>query len=219
MNSIPHIIEVALLLLVAFLLGCIIGWFLRAKIFKKRRQSPSSEVASSVVESETTIIEKVSDIAEKPAKLTPKAAVADVKEAPKPASTSPKLNVVASKPRKASIAKSPTAKTSSPKSAVEKSASGANSRSSDSAGENTGKPEAGKPEALSAPRSGGKDDLKKIKGVGPKLENTLNGLGIYHFDQIAKWKRAEIDWVDDYLSFKGRIERDAWISQAKKFSS
>ncbi len=74
-----------------------------------------------------------------------------------------------------------------------------------------------KPSTLTVPRSGKKDDLKKIKGVGPKLETTLNKLGIYHFDQIASWTSAEIEWVDDYLSFKGRIERDDWISQAKKF--
>jgi len=77
----------------------------------------------------------------------------------------------------------------------------------------------GKPSTLSAPRSGKKDDLKKIKGVGPKLETTLNKLGIYHFDQIASWKTDEIEWVDNYLSFKGRIERDDWISQAKKFGN
>ena len=71
------------------------------------------------------------------------------------------------------------------------------------------------PETLGAAREGGADDLKKIKGVGPKLEQTLNELGFYHFDQIAKWTEAEIAWVDNRLKFKGRIERDGWIDQAK----
>ncbi|MCW9044301.1 MAG: NADH-quinone oxidoreductase subunit E [Pseudopelagicola sp.] len=71
------------------------------------------------------------------------------------------------------------------------------------------------PEILGAARAGGADDLKKIKGVGPKLEETLNALGFYHFDQIAKWTEAEIAWVDNRLKFKGRIERDGWIDQAK----
>jgi len=62
------------------------------------------------------------------------------------------------------------------------------------------------------------DDLKRISGVGPKLEKTLNGLGIYKFEQIAKWKKAERDWVDTYLKFKGRIDRDDWVSQAKKLA-
>ncbi|MDQ0421648.1 NADH-quinone oxidoreductase subunit E [Peteryoungia aggregata LMG 23059] len=59
------------------------------------------------------------------------------------------------------------------------------------------------------------DDLKMISGVGPKIEATLNGLGIYTFDQIAKWKKAEREWVDTYLKFSGRIERDDWVKQAK----
>ena len=59
------------------------------------------------------------------------------------------------------------------------------------------------------------DDLKMISGVGPKLEGVLNGLGIYTFAQVASWKKAERDWVDGYLKFKGRIERDDWVKQAK----
>jgi len=58
------------------------------------------------------------------------------------------------------------------------------------------------------------DDLKKISGVGPKLEETLNKLGVYQFAQVASWTNDEIMWVDDNLSFKGRIERDDWIGQA-----
>jgi len=60
------------------------------------------------------------------------------------------------------------------------------------------------------------DDLKRISGVGPKLESVLNGLGIYKFEQISKWKKAEREWVDGYLKFKGRIDRDNWVAQAKK---
>lgn len=71
------------------------------------------------------------------------------------------------------------------------------------------------PETLSAPRDGKADDLKKLKGVGPKLEATLHELGFYHFDQVAKWGPAEVAWVDSRLKFKGRIERDGWIEQAK----
>ena len=68
---------------------------------------------------------------------------------------------------------------------------------------------------LTAARDGGADDLKLIGGVGPKLEQTLNELGIYHFDQVAKFKKKDIAWVDARLRFKGRIERDDWMSQAK----
>ena len=70
------------------------------------------------------------------------------------------------------------------------------------------------PETLTAARGGKADDLKQLKGVGPKLEQTLNELGFFHFDQVAAWGAAEIAWVDARLKFKGRIERDGWVEQA-----
>ena len=73
------------------------------------------------------------------------------------------------------------------------------------------------PETLTAPR-GTPDDLKKISGVGPKLEGVLNDLGFWHFWQIAQWGPEQVAWVDTRLKFKGRIERDNWIAQAKAFS-
>ncbi|WP_207208081.1 hypothetical protein [Salipiger sp. IMCC34102] len=83
-------------------------------------------------------------------------------------------------------------------------------------GEGTATDDAAKPETLGAPRNGTADDLKRIKGVGPKLESALNDLGIYHFDQMAGWSDAELAWVDDNLvGFRGRASRDAWVDQAK----
>ena len=75
--------------------------------------------------------------------------------------------------------------------------------------------EESKPMTLDAPREAGADDLKKISGVGPKIERTLNELGFWHFDQIANWTEAEIAWVDSRLKFKGRIQREDWIAQAR----
>ena len=72
------------------------------------------------------------------------------------------------------------------------------------------------PELLSEPRGGAGDDLKKIKGVGPKFESDLNAKGIWHYDQIANWTAQEVAWADDNLGrFKGRISRDDWVGQAK----
>jgi len=65
---------------------------------------------------------------------------------------------------------------------------------------------------LTEAREGGADDLKRISGVGPKLEGLLHENGVFHFDQIAAWGPAEIAYMDDKLSFKGRIERDNWIA-------
>jgi len=59
------------------------------------------------------------------------------------------------------------------------------------------------------------DDLKLLKGVGPKLEEKLRAAGVTSFAQIAGWSAADIAEMDDKLSFKGRIERDGWIEQAK----
>jgi len=59
------------------------------------------------------------------------------------------------------------------------------------------------------------DDLKLISGVGPKIEAILNELGIYRFEQVAAWNKAERDWVDHHIQFHGRIERDDWVGQAK----
>ncbi|MCL7465374.1 NADH-quinone oxidoreductase subunit NuoE [Phaeovulum sp. NW3] len=77
-------------------------------------------------------------------------------------------------------------------------------------------PAGDKPALLDAPRGDKADDLKLIKGVGPKLEALLHSMGIYHFDQIAAWTEAELAWVDANLEgFKGRASRDGWIGQAK----
>jgi NADH-quinone oxidoreductase subunit E len=77
-------------------------------------------------------------------------------------------------------------------------------------------PAAGQPKGLSAPRDGKADDLKVIEGIGPALEKLLNGLGIFHIDQIAQWGEADVAWVDANLKgFKGRATRDRWVAQAK----
>jgi len=74
----------------------------------------------------------------------------------------------------------------------------------------------GKPEMLKKARAGGADDLKQIKGVGPKMEALLNSMGFYHFDQVSNWRTKEVQWVDENLEgFKGRVSRDEWVKQAK----
>ena len=77
-----------------------------------------------------------------------------------------------------------------------------------------------KPAGLDAPRDGTADDLKRIKGIGPKLEKLCNSMGFWHFDQIAAWGPAEVAWVDQNLEgFKGRVTRDEWVAQAKLLAS
>ena len=73
------------------------------------------------------------------------------------------------------------------------------------------------PKKLDGPRGGVADDLKQIKGIGPKLEKLCHSLGFFHFDQVAHWTDDEVAWVDANLEgFKGRVTRDKWVAQAKE---
>ena len=121
---------------------------------------------------------------------------------------------------KAPVAKAPATKAKSvakpvagkPAKAAEKAAP---AKADTSAGTSAGK----KPRTMSAPRKSGADDLKMIKGIGPKLEVMVNSMGFFHFDQIAKWGQDELAWVDQNLEgFKGRASRDNWVDQAAKLA-
>ncbi|MEM9012767.1 MAG: NADH:ubiquinone oxidoreductase [Pseudomonadota bacterium] len=73
------------------------------------------------------------------------------------------------------------------------------------------------PKGLLKKRPAAPDDLKMLKGVGPKLEHALNGMGIYTFAQVAEFSEENLLWIDDNLNaFKGRALRDGWIEQARQ---
>jgi NADH-quinone oxidoreductase subunit E len=78
--------------------------------------------------------------------------------------------------------------------------------------------EGDRPEAASV-TAGEEDNLKRIKGIGPKNEDQLNELGIYKFAQIAAWSDENVKWVEGYLAFRGRISREDWIGQAKALAA
>jgi len=75
------------------------------------------------------------------------------------------------------------------------------------------------PILLTEARAGGKDNLQLIKGVGKVLEGVLNETGIYHFDQIANLSADEVSWLDNSMSFPGRIEREEWVAQARDLAA
>ncbi len=80
---------------------------------------------------------------------------------------------------------------------------------------------AAKPKVLytDGPTDGTPDDLKLIKGIGPKFEKDLNSKGIYYFRQIGAWKKKDVTMVEGVIdSIPGRIERDEWVKQAKGFA-
>ena len=124
------------------------------------------------------------------------------------------------KAKKASAPKSKAA-TSAPKAPKPENTAKPKTAPAKAAKADTAEADAGtKPATLTAARDGAADNLKMIKGVGPKLEALLNRLGFYHFDQVAAWSADEVVWVDQNLEgFKGRVSRDNWVSQAQALAS
>ena len=138
-----------------------------------------------------------------------------VPNAAPPAATAPKAEAPKAQAPKAEApvaAAAPTAETSATKPAAKKKPA-----QKKPAAETTA-PSDDRPALMMDGPDGEADDLKKITGVGPKLEQTLNDLGIYHYEQVAKLKKKDIAWVDERLRFKGRIERDDWVGQAKELA-
>jgi len=76
-----------------------------------------------------------------------------------------------------------------------------------------------RPYGLAAPLGGQPDDLKRIRGIGPRNEGRLHGLGIWHFTQIRVWSEENVKWVGSYLAFTGRIDREKWVDQARELAA
>jgi predicted flap endonuclease-1-like 5' DNA nuclease len=77
------------------------------------------------------------------------------------------------------------------------------------------RPADGSPSAASR----GYEDLKRIRGIGVLIEKKLNSLGVTRYDQIASWTKDDIERFSDKLDFKGRIERENWVEQARILSA
>ena len=76
------------------------------------------------------------------------------------------------------------------------------------------------PELLKKPRGGKADDLTLISGVDKDAADKLHAIGIWHFDQIAKWTPQNVAWFEVQVDgFMGRVSRDKWIEQAQKLAS
>lgn len=157
MINIDHAIEIALLLAVAYLCGCVVGYAARRLLRRARgraRAEPARSEVASAPPSQPSAARRLA-----------RAASADPTLLPLPATA------------------------------------------------------LRRPPQLAAPRPGGPDDLKAIKGIGIKTEAALNDLGIYHFDQIAAWHPAHVDWLETRIAIKGRIRREQWVEQATLFAT
>ncbi|NQY41066.1 MAG: hypothetical protein HRT80_13310 [Henriciella sp.] len=70
------------------------------------------------------------------------------------------------------------------------------------------------PDRVEKPSNGG-DDLTAITGIGPRIAEVLNSLGIWTYEQVAGWLPEHETWIENHLSFKGRVSRENWVGQAK----
>ncbi|MEW6634857.1 MAG: ATP-binding cassette domain-containing protein [Pseudomonadota bacterium] len=125
------------------------------------------------------------------------------KGASKAAQVDARAASVASKPVSRAPASKPAAKAGSGKTEAKKPAAKAPAKAG------------GVSNRLDAPRGGKADNLTRIKGIGMVNEKKLNEHGIFHFDQIAAWKKADVEAAEAYLAFDGRITREDWVGQAK----
>jgi predicted flap endonuclease-1-like 5' DNA nuclease len=129
-----------------------------------------------------------------------------------PKAAAPKAAAPKAAAPKAAATKAAAPKTATPKAAVSKAAA-PKAASKAAAPKAASKSAASKPTAPAA--SSAPDDLRQLKGVGPKLVTVLNGLGVTRFDQIARWSAGDIATIDAQLgTFTGRIARDNWVEQA-----
>jgi NADH-quinone oxidoreductase subunit E len=200
MTSAPFIIETALLLLVTYVIGCVIGDFARRlslgeAILPQLKRTPGADLPKPVTAKPVRTAQRIpAPVPEKKAAELP----AGPALAASPVATAAPAATIAVAVEPAPVRPKRTTKPRNPAPAAVVASA----------------PD-GKPQALAAPLGGTKDNLRLIKGIGPKIESMLNDLGVFHFDQIAAWDEATSAWVDAHLGFKGRVGRENWIAQAK----
>ncbi len=218
--------EIWLLLLLAALLGLLAGWF----IWGRRTPEDAGEVnrlraaldaCNAKGRDQTARITGLEgDLSAAKAAASESAAKAERAMAANAAAASISAAAVvtqADPKAAASNGQAPSAEAKPAQAKAAKAASPAPASKPDSGKAASAAPKAAdKPKSLTKARGGKPDDLKLIKGVGPKLEALCNKLGFYHFDQIASWTEKEIAWVDGNLEgFKGRVTREDWVQQAR----
>ncbi len=206
------ILQTLLLIAIAFILGCICGCLLRRILVGDDEAAPARTVTTGTAATAAAAAAAVAVAARPQEPATPaKPAAAPVRlPDPEPVAFSaapeakPVAPLMAAPKAKASAAAKPKAKAKAP---------------------------AAKPKAKAAPKpaakakpvkvaaSTGPDDLKLIRGIGRKNEGQLNAVGVTRFAQIAAWTSKDEQTWGEKLDFPGRIEREEWVSQAKKLAS
>jgi NADH-quinone oxidoreductase subunit E len=194
------IIQTALLLAIAYILGCLLGCLFRSLFGHDQVEATPAVLGAGVLASAAPALAMSREQAPVAPAPAPVVAAAPVMQAPPMKVAKPKAakEKAATKTAKEKPVKAKTAQT---KTAKAKSA----------------KPKAAKAAAASAPPA--PDDLKRIRGIGRQNEARLNSIGVVAFSQIAKWSTKEQAEIGEKLAFPGRIEREDWVSQAKLLAS
>lgn len=202
MSLLWHILETGLLVLAAYLGGCVIGYGAR-RLHHAAQHRPVRAVAVPVATTQPdAAVAPLAEILPKPIAPASIEILPAIVPEPQPTKLRPAARLAA--------AAADEAPPEPPIVAVAKPAPKSRRK--------VAKPDP-RPKALPAPRNGTPDRLRQIKGIGPKIEASLHEMGIFHLDQIAAWTPENVDWVDARLAFKGRVTREAWVEQARALSS
>ena len=209
-----YLIELALLILLAYFIGALIGCWLR----KLTRSTAAPSLDSAWTEPPPAKPQAIPlhEQAALEAHHTPKAAepLPEVKLEPDPVVKPATVTAPAAAAIAATAAATAAVRPATP-SVVTKPVVSAAVKPAASHQPAPAAPRTAKPKGLSGARGGKADNLQRLSGVGPKNEKVLHSLGFFHFDQIADWTAEQIDWVDDHLKFGGRIKREEWVRQAR----
>ncbi|WP_194086916.1 hypothetical protein [Pseudohoeflea suaedae] len=194
------IVQTFILVAIAFVLGAVAGCWLHSAVGRTEEPEARAESADVSVVSVTVPPQPVAAGAGVPGEAVEDEAI-DVSDA-SPVAAPPAEEAEIVTPRKVAARKAE-AKPATKKKPVSKTAKA-------SAPAKPAKPKTAKPKPLA-----GKDDLKKIKGVGKVIEGKLNAEGITTYAQIAAWTKTDAEAFSEKLDFQGRIGRENWIAQAK----
>ncbi|MEM8649419.1 MAG: helix-hairpin-helix domain-containing protein [Pseudomonadota bacterium] len=205
------IIQSLILVALAYLAGCIVGSFLK-KIFGSSEQEQMAVVGAANSEVAKPALREASNVAEK-APVTSK---------------EPEAEPVALVSREPEASEEPQEEVETPAEAEEETGEEETEKevpaNEEAEAEETGEEQEAEAEEKQDSKASEdkkpskrktKDDLTRIKGIGPVIERKLNAIGVESYSQIASWRKLDRDAFSEKLSFKGRIERDNWVPQAR----
>ncbi len=188
-------LETALWFLASYLVGCLIGGFLKSMFAPQIAAAPVALAAAKIAPAAPA------------AAVQPKPAAAAAAIPPKPAAPAAAIQPKPAAPLAAIQPKAAVPAAAAPRAIADPAIMGPVADQDRHPGR--------RPEGWVSARAGGRDNLQRIRGIGPQNESRLHALGIWHYAQIAAWTHENIQWVGSYLAFPGRIEREEWVAQAK----